>query len=153
LWKSALPGAGNSTPVLAGDRLFLTAASRNGDERFVLCVNIADGKILWKQTASTGVEPGKTHGMNGYASPSCATDGTNVYAFFGTPGLFCYDLDGKEVWKHNFGIFRSDQGWGTAASPFLFEDLVIQNCDNDGGPTAAPQALVALDKKTGKVRW
>src|SRR5262249_37397268 len=78
-----------------------------------------------------------------------------------TPGLFCYDVEGKFLWKHDFGVFTSETGWGTAASPFLFEDLVIQNCDNDGpaalppgskGP-AAPMALVALAKVTGEVRW
>jgi outer membrane protein assembly factor BamB len=71
-------------------------------------------------------------------------------------------MDGQLIWKHDFGVFTSAAGWGTAASPFLFEDLVIQNCDNDGaaalpkdarGVKAAPMALVALDKKTGDVRW
>src|SRR5262249_46629221 len=85
-----------------------------------------------------------------------------VYAFFGTPGLFCYDFDGNLIWKHPFGIFTTLPGWGDAASPFLYEDLVIQNCDNDGAAAlpsghdakeAAPMALVALEKATGKVRW
>jgi outer membrane protein assembly factor BamB len=161
LWKTPLP-AGNSTPVTWGERIFLTAASANGDERQVMCVSTADGKVLWKQTASRGVEPGRTHNWNGYASASCATDGERVYAFFGTPGLFCYDIEGRLLWKHTFGVFTSAQGWGTAASPFLFEDLVIQNCDNDGpqalppnqkGEQTAPMALVALDKRTGRVRW
>jgi outer membrane protein assembly factor BamB len=162
LWKTPLPGNGNSTPVVWGDRIFLTAAVGKGDERHVLCLSARDGKILWQQTASRGVDPGKTHPWNGYASASCATDGEHVYAFFGTPGLFCYDLDGRLVWKHTFGTFTSEAGWGTAASPMLFEDLVIQNCDNDGPRAlpkghveeqAAPMALVALDKKTGKERW
>jgi outer membrane protein assembly factor BamB len=153
LWKTALPGGGNSSPIIHGDKVFLTAASDRGRERYVLCVRATDGKLLWKQTAARDVPREETHGWNGYASPSCATDGTHVYAFFGTPGLFCYDLDGKRIWKHNFGIFTSAAGWGTAASPVLFEDLVIQNCDNDGGPKSAPEALVALDKKTGRVRW
>src|SRR6202043_3125406 len=116
----------------------------------------------WRQIASQGAVAGKTHEWNGYASASCATDGTHVYAFFGTPGLFCYDLDGKLIWKHTFGIFTSAAGWGTAASPFLYDNLVIQDCDNDGPKAlppghqpdeAAPQALVALDKKTGRVVW
>jgi outer membrane protein assembly factor BamB len=162
LWKTALPGRGNSSPIVWGDRVFLTAASSDGRERYVLCLHSKDGKILWNQVASRGIEPGRTHAWNGYASASCATDGTHVYAFFGTPGLFCYDLEGKLAWKHEFGIFTADTGWGTAASPFLFEDLVIQNCDNDGpaalprgyaAKDAAPMALVALDKHTGKVRW
>jgi outer membrane protein assembly factor BamB len=162
LWKTPLPGRGNSSPIMWGDRIFLTAASSNGDERYVLCVRAEDGKLLWKQVSAQGVEPGRTHAWNGYASASCATDGTHVYAFFGTPGLFCYDFDGRLVWKHSFGIFTADTGWGCAASPFLVDDLVIQNCDNDGpaalpkghaAAEAAPMALVALDKATGEVRW
>jgi len=162
LWKTELPGRGNSTPVLWGERIFLTSASNDGNERYVLCLRATDGKILWQQTASKGVPPGKTHAWNGFASSSCATDGTHVYAFFGTPGLFCYDLDGNLIWKHAFGTFTASTGWGTGASPILFEDLVIQNCDNDGAAAlpagakadeAAPMALIALDKKTGAVRW
>jgi outer membrane protein assembly factor BamB len=161
LWKTKLSGSGNSTPIVWGNRIFLTAAGPKGDERAVLCVAASDGKILWEKVASKGVPPGQTHEWNGYASASCTTDGTHVYAFFGTPGLFCYDFEGQLVWKHEFGVFTSQTGWGTAASPFLFEDLVIQNCDNDGArglprgsrEEAAPAALVALDKSNGKVRW
>jgi outer membrane protein assembly factor BamB len=162
LWKTRLPGRGNSSPIVWGDRIFLTSASPSGDERFVLCVRASDGKLLWQQLASKGVEPGRTHNWNGYASPSCTTDGDHVYAFFGTPGLFCYAFDGKLIWRHSFGTFTTQTGWGTGASPFLFKDLVIQNCDNDGpdglppgrkAEEAAPMALVALDKQTGKVRW
>jgi outer membrane protein assembly factor BamB len=161
-WKTQLPGTGNSTPIVWGERIFLTASSADGMERLVLCIRATDGKILWKQTASTGVPPGKTHAWNGYASASCTTDGRYVYAFFGTAGLFCYDVDGHQVWKHSFGVFADAPGWGSAASPFLYDDLVIQNCDNDGPdarakgtPAAkvAPMALVALDKYTGAVRW
>src|SRR5262249_59506268 len=81
-----------------------------------------------------------------------------VVAFVGTAGLFCYDLDGKQLWHREFGTFTSATGWGTGASPIIYGDLVILNCDNDG-PTAlpkggkaeaAPMNLVALDKKTGK---
>jgi outer membrane protein assembly factor BamB len=162
LWKTDLPGRGNSSPIVWNDRIFLTAASNDGDERYILCVRAGDGKLLWKRTASKGVPPGKSHEWNGYASASCVTDGSHVYAFFGTPGLFCYDFEGNLVWKRAFGIFTSERGWGTAASPFLFEDLVIQNCDNDGpaalpsghkSEEAAPMALVALDKLTGQERW
>lgn len=161
-WKTRLPGVGNSTPIVWGDRIVLTASSTDGQERLVLCLRASDGKLLWQQTASKGVPPGKSHSWNGFASASCTTDGDHVYAFFGTPGLFCYDLAGTKVWQHNFGVFTSEAGWGTAASPFLYEDLVIQNCDNDGtkalpagkpSDQAAPEALVALNKKTGKVVW
>jgi outer membrane protein assembly factor BamB len=162
LWKTKIPGTGNSSPIVWGDRVFLTAASPDGHERYVLCVRAADGKVLWQETAAKDDSPEKTHAWNTYASPSCATDGKHVYAFFGTPGLFCYDFDGKQVWKQTFGVFTTETGWGVAASPFLFDDLVIQNCDNDGAPglrpgekglTAAPMALIALDKATGKERW
>jgi outer membrane protein assembly factor BamB len=162
VWKTKLPGVGNSSPIVWGDHIFLTAATKDGQERYVLCVRRSDGKLLWQKTASKGVAPGRTHAWNGYASASCATDGKHVYAFFGTPGLFCYDFKGNLVWNHTFGIFTSETGWGTAASPFLYEDLVVVNCDNDGPRAlpsdrkpeeAAPMALVALDKGTGKIRW
>ena len=153
LWKTKLPGQGNSTPIIDGERIFLTAASEAGAERYVLCLRAGDGKLLWKRTAASDVPRERTHEWNGFATPSCATDGKHVYAFFGTPGLFCYDREGKQVWKHPFGTFVSKAGWGTAASPFLVDGLVIQNCDNDGGPGAAPAALVALDARTGKPRW
>jgi outer membrane protein assembly factor BamB len=162
LWKTKLPGKGNSTPIVWGERLFLSASSPNGKERLVLCLSTRDGKILWQRDATRNAPAERTYSWNGYASASCVTDGKYVYAFFGTSGLFCYDFDGRLVWKHDFGVFTSEAGWGTAASPFLFEDLVIQNCDNDGPDAApkgaatekaAPMALVALDKKTGEVRW
>jgi outer membrane protein assembly factor BamB len=171
LWKTDLPGYGNSTPIVWGDRIFLTAASNSGvsakskprpDERYLLCLRASDGKLLWQRTVYKSDNLNPTHEWNGYASASCVTDGTHAYAFFGTPGLFCYDFDGNLVWKHTFGIFTTETGWGTGASPFLFEDLVIQNCDNDGAKAllpgrsanqAAPMALVALDKKTGRLRW
>src|SRR5205085_2083579 len=121
LWKTKLPGQGNSTPIVHSGRIFLTAASEGGAERLVLCVRAADGKVLWQKTAARDVPRERTHVWNGYASPSCATDGELVYAFFGTPGLFCYDKDGKEVWKRRFGTFVSAAGWGTGASPFLYD--------------------------------
>jgi outer membrane protein assembly factor BamB len=164
LWKTALPGEGNSTPVIWGERVFVTGAGNGGRERYVVCLRTTDGKILWQQLAAQDTHPGKTHDWNGYASPSCTTDGSRVYAFFGTPGLFCYDVEGQLLWHHRFGIFtsRPERAWGTAASPFLYGDVVIQNCDNDGADAlpaghraeeAAPAVLVALDKVTGKVRW
>lgn len=162
VWKTPLPGRGNSTPIVWGRRVFLTAASADGSERFLICVDAQHGKPLWQRLVSKDVPAGKSHPWNGYASASCVTDGERVYAFFGTPGLFCYDMEGKQLWRHAFGVFTSETGWGSAASPFLFEEFVIQNCDNDGeaglrrdekGAMAAPMSLVALDKRTGKVRW
>ena len=160
-WKTKLLGVGNSSPIVYGDRVFLTASNAKGSELYVLCVRASDGKILWQRTAAKDVVADKTHQWNGYASPSCATDGKCVVAFFGTPGLFCYDLDGEPLWHREFGVFTSETGWGIGASPIIYNDLVILNCDNDGprglprGGKAetAPMNLVALDKKTGKPVW
>lgn len=163
LWKTPLPGRGNSTPIIWGDRLFLTAASANGAERWVVCLRASDGKLLWQHTVAGPRPVEKSDTTNGFASASCATDGRRVYAFFGSAGLFCLDADnGKAIWQQAFGTFTNKYGWGWAASPFLFEDLVIQNCDNDGSASlppgappdsAAPMALIALDKQTGEIRW
>jgi outer membrane protein assembly factor BamB len=165
LWKTDLPGKGNSTPILWGDHIFLTAASPDGKDRYVVCVQARDGKVLWQELAARETYPGRSHDWNGYASPSCATDGTYVYAFLGESGLFCYDFTGKLIWKHPFGIltYEATLPFGPASSPFLFKDLVIQLCDHDGpngvlpagrDPTElAPSALIALDKRTGQVRW
>jgi outer membrane protein assembly factor BamB len=145
-WKSPLPGLGHSSPVIWGERIFLTAALDGGRERVVLGINRNDGQILWQQTAWTGqAEP--THKMNGHASATCATDGKHVYAFFGRGGgLHCYTIDGEYVWTRDLGTFEGP--WGTAACPILHGDLVIQNCDADAGAY-----IVALNKETGETVW
>jgi outer membrane protein assembly factor BamB len=151
LWKTKLPGSGHSSPIIWGDRIFLTSASEGGKERYVLCVRRSDGELLWQKTAAANVPREKTYPWTGYAAASCATDGKHVYAFFGSSGVFCYDFEGKQVWKKAFGTINSV--WGVSATPFLYEGLVIQNLDNDGGRRAAPAALVAMDKKDGTVKW
>jgi outer membrane protein assembly factor BamB len=153
LWTTPLPGDGHSSPIITGGRIFLTGAKDKGRERHVYCLDANTGKMLWQKTAAKDQPIEKTHGWHGYASPSCATDGKYVFAFFGTPGVFCYDIDGKLIWSQKFGVFTSELGWNTAASPFLYGDTLILNCDNDGGAGAAPASLVALDKATGKEVW
>ena len=156
-----MPGGGHSTPIIYGDRIFLTTSNAKGTERSVVCVGTANGQILWQKTPVKDVPSEATHNWNGYASSSCATDGKYVIAFFGTPGVFCYDMDGKELWHEKFGVFTSETGWGVAASPIIYGDLVIINCDNDGQKglkgakniETAPENLVALNKKDGKVVW
>jgi outer membrane protein assembly factor BamB len=145
VWKTALPGIGQSSPVVKGDRIFLTSYLDKGKKRVLLCVERATGKILWQQEAWSGV-PEKTHQMNGWASATCATDGEHVFAFFGKGGLHCYTADGKKVWSRDLGQFSGD--WGTTASPLLFGDLVVQNCDSTAKPF-----LLAVDKHTGKDVW
>lgn len=153
VWKTKLPAEGHSTPIVWGDRIFLTGSNETGTERRVFCVQRSTGKVLWDRVAAKGLEQERTHAWNGFASASCATDGKRVYAFFGTPGVFCYDLEGELVWKKSFGTFTSKAGWGHGASPYLYGDAVILNCDNDGGKGAAPASLVALDKATGSPKW
>jgi len=145
-WKVSLPGIGQSSPILWGERIFLTSALDNGRQRVVFCVDRNDGRILWQRIAWTG-EPEPTHKMNGWASSTCVTDGERVYAFFGRGGgLFCYTVDGDLVWSNALGQFEGP--WGTAACPVLVDDLVIQNCDSE-----ANASLTAFDKRTGEVVW
>ncbi len=145
VWRTDLPGRGQSSPVVWGDRIFLTAALEDGRERVVLCLNRKDGRILWQKTAWTG-SPEKTHAMNPWASATCATDGQRVVAFFGKGGLHCYDMEGNKLWSRDLGSFEGP--WGTAASPIIVGDLVIQNCDAD--ETAY---LLGVDKQTGADVW
>jgi len=145
VWKTQLPGSGQSSPIIWGQRIFLTAALERGRERVVFCVDRGTGKIQWQQTAWKG-EPEKIHEMNGWASASCVTDGQIVIAFFGRGGLHAYTVEGKPLWSHDLGKFESP--WGTAACPVLVDDLVVQNCDAD-----ADAYLIAFDKRTGKQVW
>lgn len=146
IWKVALPGNGQSSPVIWDDRIFLTSYEDLGSKRLVFALDRATGKLLWKQTAWTGT-PEPTHKMNGWASATCATDGERVYAFFGRGGgLFCYSRDGEKLWDLPLGEFAGP--WGTAACPVLTESLVIQNCDAEGDAK-----LIGVDKFTGKIVW
>ena len=145
VWKTALPGVGQSSPVIWGDRIFLTAALEKGKKRIVLCVDRNKGDIIWQQEAWSGV-PEKSHAMNGWASATCAIDGERVVAFFGKGGLHCYSVDGKKLWSRDLGMFPGP--WGTSACPLLVGDLVIQNCDSTGSAF-----LVAVNKNTGNDVW
>jgi outer membrane protein assembly factor BamB len=145
LWKTPLPGNGQSSPTIWGDRIFLTSALENGKQRVVFCVDARDGKIVWQKVAWTG-EPEKSHNMNGWASASCATDGEIVVAFFGKGGLHAYSLDGQPLWSKDLGPFECP--WGTAACPIIVGNLVIQNGDSD-----KDAFLEAFDRKTGSSVW
>lgn len=147
LWKAPLKGEGQSSPVVWGDRIFLTSAVDGGKQRLVFCVDRKSGKILWEKVAWKGA-PEKSHKMNGWATPTCVTDGERVYASFGFAGLHCYTVDGKPVWSRNLGKFESPNGRGTAASPILVDGLVIFNGDSQSDPF-----LFGLDKLTGKTLW
>jgi len=147
VWQAKLPVSGHSSPVQWGDRIFLTGATIQGDEveRHVVCLNATSGKVLWDKIAA--VVPGEAlHKMNSWATPSCVTDGERVVAFFGAGGLHCFDNKGARQWSKNLGTFPG--GWGVGASPIIFDEMVIQNCDAEGA-----SYLIALDRKTGDEVW
>jgi outer membrane protein assembly factor BamB len=103
------------------------------------------GKLLWNEVAAAGSGEA-VHKMNSWATPSCATDGERVVAFFGAGGLHCYDNQGQRIWSRSLGSFPGR--WGVGASPIFVDDLVIQNCDAEG-----ESFLVAVDKRTGRDVW
>lgn len=144
-WRVELKGTGQSSPVNWGDKLFLTGASDDGRERYVMCLSAKDGSLLWEKTVACD-NPEDSHKMNGRATPSCATDGKTVAAFFGPGGLHAWDLEGNEKWSVNLGEFPGT--WGVGASPIIVDGKVVQNCDSTG-----PSRLVALDLETGETVW
>ncbi|MHC5057707.1 MAG: outer membrane protein assembly factor BamB family protein [Planctomycetota bacterium] len=147
VWRRELGGKGHSSPCVVGDRIFVTAARSVGEkvERSVICLGRADGRVLWQHVASTG-EAEQVHGMNGFATASCASEGERVVAFFGRGGIHCYDPDGKRLWSRDLGTFPG--GWGTAASPVFVGGRVIQNCD-----AQSKSSLMALDARSGETVW
>ncbi len=145
LWRTPLKGVGQSSPMIWGDRIFITSALGNGKARLVICADRKSGRILWEQEAWAG-EPEQSHAQNGWATASCATDGEHVVAFFGKGGLHGFTVEGKKLWSRDLGGFPGV--WGVAASPMIFGDLVIQNCE-----AAGEGYLLAVNKTTGNDVW
>jgi outer membrane protein assembly factor BamB len=144
-WKTPLPGPGNSTPIVWGDRIFLTGALDDGARRTVMCFDRTRGKLLWQKERTC--EPKElTHETNPYDAPSPATDGERVIAWHGSAGVVAYDFDGKELWHRDLGKFTHI--WGYAASPVIDGDRVIVS----GGPGLRCM-LVALNKRNGDIVW
>ena len=144
-WKVALPGPGNSTPIVAGGRVFVSCAAEQGHQRSLLCLDRANGKQLWTKTVTFAPDE-PTHSTNPFCSASPVTDGERVIVSHGSAGLFCYNFAGEELWHRDLGEFK--HVWGNAASPVLFEKLVILSC----GP-GLNAFVIALDKKTGQDVW
>ncbi len=142
-WKIALPERGNSTPVVWGDRIFVT--QNIGNRRALLCIARADGKTLWERGADW-TEKEQTHGTNPFCAASAVTDGERVIAWFGSAGLWCWDFSGKELWHVDLG--KQEHIWGYGASPVIHGDLCILNF----GP-GKRSFIVAVDKRTGKETW
>ncbi|HTG93316.1 MAG TPA: PQQ-binding-like beta-propeller repeat protein [Pyrinomonadaceae bacterium] len=146
VWRTELP-PGHSSPVLTRDRIFLTAHSKDQNHKlFVIALERKSGKILWQREVAKARE-GRLQNVNGPASPSPVTDGTNVYAFFQEFGLVSFDGAGKQRWSLPLGPFNMFYGFG--ASPILVDDKVILPVDQD----YPSSYLIAVDKNSGKVRW
>ncbi len=174
-WKTPIPGLSHSSPVVWGGQLFVTTAissrasatfkkglygdgdaseDRSSHQWKLYCLDKQTGKILWDRIAYEGVPLEKRHIKATYANSTPATDGRYVVAFFGSQGLYAFDLKGRLIWKQNLGRLNAgaydvpDYEWGTASSPIIYKDLVIVQCDQQQG-----SFLIALDIKTGKTVW
>ncbi|MBI5386249.1 MAG: PQQ-binding-like beta-propeller repeat protein [Verrucomicrobia bacterium] len=156
-WKTVLPGPGASSPIVLGQRVFITCftgfatSSREpGDmtnlKRHLLCLNLADGRIIWDTPVPADMpEQDRIRENHGYASSTPVADAERIYAFFGKSGVFTFDPTGKHLWRAKVGDKLN--GWGSAASPVLYKDWLIVNASIES------DSLVALDKKTGQEVW
>lgn len=143
-WRVPLTERGNSTPIVWGDRVFVTQPL--GNRRILICFDRSDGKLLW-EAAITSAETEPTHPTNPYCSASPATDGERVIVSYASDGLYCYDFFGKEVWRRT-DLGRQIHIWGNGSSPVIHESLCFLNF----GPGETTY-LLALDKKTGNTVW
>jgi outer membrane protein assembly factor BamB len=129
VWRTALPGEGNSSPIIWGNRVIVTAALEEGAKRLVICLDAKSGKVLWK-TELLPSEKTLLYPKTGFAAPTPTTDGRRVFAFFDSPGLVALDMNGQVVWKRALGPFKAVYNFGT--STVLYKDMVIQSCDHKG---------------------
>jgi outer membrane protein assembly factor BamB len=178
-WKTEIPGRGHSSPIVWGDRIFLTTSFKGDlvpgrsapvhldfsyrpgyvhpdavDIEYkhtlkVLAIDAQSGRIEWERTAYDGLMFDDRHRKNTYASPTLITDGRLVYAFFESLGIYAYDFEGRLQWQRSLGAIIK-AGLGPGTSPVLYENLIILQCDQEMGTGSA---IVALDKRTGKEVW
>ena len=169
-WKVAIPGKGHSTPIIWGDRIFITTAIPYGGdsaprgahspgahdnvpalrsyEYVVLAVSRHDGRVLWQRTVHKARPHESTHESGSWASNSAVTDGEHLFAYFGSRGLYCLDMDGELLWQTDVGDMQTKHGHGEGGSPALHGDTLIVNWDHEGD-----SFVIAIDKRTGKQRW
>jgi outer membrane protein assembly factor BamB len=174
-WTVAVPGLGHSSPIVWGDRVFVTTAiSSRGEATFkpglygegtasedrsvqrwvVMALDRGTGRVVWQQTAYEGVPREKRHIKATYANATPATDGRRVVAFFGSQGLYGLDTDGRLLWKKDLGVLNTgaydlpEYEWGTASSPIIYKNLVIVQCD-----TQNQSFVLAADIDTGATVW
>jgi len=160
-WKAALPGRGSSSPIIVGDKVFITCWSgygmnRNdpGDQknlkRHLVCLDRKSGKILWDKTVDPVLPEDVYTGMfaeHGYASHTPTSDGKRVYVYYGKSGALAYDFDGNQLWQTIVGDELDPRRWGSSSSPILYKNLLIVTA------TAESEAIIALNKETGKEVW
>ena len=174
-WKVAVPGLAHSSPIVWGDRIFLTTAisshpgatfkpglygegtaseDRTVHKWSVIALDARSGRTVWQQTAYEGTPREKRHIKSTYASATPATDGRYVVAFFGSQGLYAFDMSGKPLWKKDLGVLNTgaydlpEYEWGTASSPIIYKNLAIVQCD-----TQDESFLLAADLATGRTVW
>jgi outer membrane protein assembly factor BamB len=174
-WKIEIPGLGLSSPVIWGNKLFITTAISSADnegfkpgiygdispvndssahEWKVYCIDKRTGSMIWERTPVTGIPKIKRHPKSTHANTSVATDGKYVVAFFGSEGLFCYDTDGKLLWQKSFGVLKSvffmvkSAEWEFASSPIIYKGVLIIQCD-----VLDNSFVAAYDVKTGRELW
>ena len=161
-WKTALPGAGCSSPIVVGDKVFVTCYSGYGEsrdnkgkledlKRHVVCIDKKSGKELWSKTipGTENEDPFEGIGVtaHGYASHTPTSDGESLFVFLGKSGVIAYDLDGNELWEKKVGSGSDSRQWGSASSPIVHDDLLIVPA------FAESRTVYGLDKKTGEQKW
>lgn len=161
-WKAELPGRGASSPIIVGDRIYLTCYTGYGDGnkeskienlvRHLLCFSRTSGEIQWKKSIDNSQiadeDPYKsfiTH--HGYATNTPVSDGKAIYVFLGKPGLFAYDLEGNELWQKKIEYKTNKTRWGSAASPILYKDNLILNAIEECGK------VISISKTDGEIQW
>ena len=170
-WKVEIPGSGHASPIVWGDRVFVQTAIETGApveaqqqssrgrhprgvqptqalKYTILAINRKDGSAIWQRTAREELPHEGRHPTGTFASNSPVTDGQNVYAYFGSRGLYCYDMDGNLIWEKDLGDMNKRLAFGEGSSPTLYGDRIIINWDHEG-----QSFITALDKKTGKEIW
>ena len=159
-WKLKLPGRGVSSPIIVGDKVFVTCWSGYGGDlgrelddlkRHLVCVDRKTGKTTWEKAIAATQPEDPWSGMgvpaHGYASHTPASDGERVFCFFGKGGVVAFDLNGEKLWQVNVGKESGRMRWGSAASPILYKDTLVVNASDEA------EAIVGLDVKTGKEKW
>jgi outer membrane protein assembly factor BamB len=158
-WNVELPGPGLSSPIVVGQRVFLTcwtgygvdeSASQDDLRRHLICVDRQTGRILWSREVEPALPEDEFEGnfrQNGYASHSPVSDGERVYVFFGKTGALAFDLEGNQLWSADLGKESSPTTWGSASSPILHGKLLIVTA------AAESESIAALNKDTGEVVW